>query len=160
MDADVIEPGQPAKPDRTLLAVLIAVGLLVVIALVVVLVRSGVRESLDPSTPEGVVQRYAQAVLDGDDEAAGEYVASTGSSEECDYYERGDLNLRLTFQETDISGSHATVRVSMTQSYGGDLFSNYDYSWDADFTLVKSGDSWLIEETPYEFMACGVAVGK
>ena len=158
MDAKIIEPAtSPAKPDRTLLAILIVVGLLVVIALVVVLVRSGGQQSLDPSTPEGVVQRYAQAVVDGDDEGAVEYL--TKRSEDCEYYyNSGEVNLRLTFQSTEISGDEATVRVSVSTSYGGDPFSNYEYSTDSEFKLVKSGSTWLIEETPYEFIACGSSV--
>ena len=155
MDADVTETTPPAKPDRTLLAILIVVGLLVVIALVVVLVRSGVRESLDPTTPEGVVQRYAQAVIDGDETTAAQYLR--GRSDECDYYEPGPVDLRLTLKSTDISGSHATVFVSVTTSYGysGGLFSSSEYSTDAEFRLVTSGGAWLIEETPYEFISCG-----
>ena len=152
MDAEVIET-PPAKPDRTLMAILIVVGLLVAIALVVVLVRSTVRESLDPSTPEGVVQRYAQAVIDGDDEAATEYL--TGRSDDCDYYDRGSTNLRLTFESTKINGDEAVVLVSISSSYGGDPFSNYEYSYDDEFRLVKAGESWLIETAPYEFLSCG-----
>ncbi len=153
MDTDVSETAQPAKPDRTLLAVLVVVGLLVVIALVVVLVRSTVRESLDPSTPEGVVQRYAQAVIDGDDAAAAAYL--TGRSEDCGYYGSDPANLRLTFDSTTISGNDATVRVSISSSYGGDPFSNYEYTYDDEFRLVKSGGAWLIETAPYEFLSCG-----
>ena len=150
MDAEV---SAKPKPDRTLLAVLIVVGLLVVIALVVVLVRSTVRESLDPSTPEGVVQRYAQAVIDGDDATAAEYL--TGRSEDCGYYDSEPGNLRLTFDSTKISGDEARVQVSISSSYGGDPFSSYEYSYDDEFRLVKSGGSWLIKSAPYEFLSCG-----
>lgn len=157
MDAEVTEPTPPAKPDRTLLAILIAVGLLVVIALVVVLVRNGARESFDPTTPEGVVQRYAQAVIDRDFESADEYLKEP--SEECDYYDRGSVNLRLTFQSTEISGSNATVWVTVSSSYGSGPFSNSEYSYDDRFSLVKSGESWLIDQTPYDFISCsGVGI--
>lgn len=152
MNAEVIEPTPRAKPDRTLLAILIAVGLLVVIALVVVLARSGARESLDPTTPEGVVQRYAQAIIDRDFETADEYLS--GRSDECDYYDRGSVDLRLTLQSTEISGSNATVWVTISMSYGGGPFSSGEYSYDDQFRLVKSGTSWLIEDTPYEFISC------
>ena len=159
MDNEVTQPTPAVKPDRTLLAILVVVGLLVVIALVVVLVRSGARESLDPSTPEGVVQRYAQAVIDGDEATAGEYLSSL--PEECEYYEPYDRgNLRLTFQSTDVSGDTAIVRVSVSTSYGGDPFSNNEYSSDAQFTLVAAGQKWLIEQTPYEFISCDDSVGK
>jgi hypothetical protein len=152
MDDEVMESNPPAKPDRTLLAILIAVGLLVVVALVVVLVRGTARESFAPTTPEGVVQRYAQAVIDGDDETAGQYLVEP--SDECDYYDPGERNLRLTFRSTDTSPTEATVRVTVTTSYSGGLFSDYEYSNDDQFRLVKSGDSWLIRDTPYEFISC------
>ena len=155
MDADVIEPTPPAKPDRTLLAILIVVGLLVVLALVVVLVRSTVRDSFDPTTPEGVVQRYAQAVIDGDEAAAGEYLASR--PEECDYYDRGTADLRLTLRSSEITGSNATVRVSVSTSYSDDPYSNYEYTTNDQFTLVQSGGSWLIEQMPYDFISCDTA---
>lgn len=165
MDAEVTEPIPTVKPDRTLLAILIVVGLLIVVAVVVVLARSGARELLDPSTPEGVVQRYAQAVIDGDDATAAGYI--TERAQQCELYsgyESGDAQLRLTLQSTDISGSNATVRVSVTTSYdgsyGGDPFSNSEYSYDAEFTLVSSGGSWLIKETPYEFLPCDASYNK
>ena len=154
MDAEVKETPKPAKPDRTLVAVLVVVGLLVVIALVVVLVRSTVRESLDPSTPEGVVQRYAQAVIDGDDATAAKYL--TGRSEDCGYYDSETGNLRLTFDSTKVTGNEAVVLVSISSSYGGDPFSNYEYSYEDEFRLVKSDGAWLIESAPYEFLSCEV----
>jgi hypothetical protein len=45
------------------------VGLLVAVSLVVVFGR-GEPKLLDASTPEGVVQRYSAAVLDGDEDTA------------------------------------------------------------------------------------------
>ena len=59
------------KPDRTLLIVIATVVALVVVALVVVFTRGGAAP-LDESTPAGVVQRYTQAVVAGDQEAARE----------------------------------------------------------------------------------------
>lgn len=158
MDNDVPEPVARAKPDRTLLAVLIVVALLVVLALVAVLVRGTARESLDPNTPEGVVQRYAQAVIDGDDATASQYLA--GRLDGCDYYERGTGKLRLTFRSSTISGDSATVLVTVTTSYGGDLFGNGEYSYDEQFRLVSSGESWLISEAPYDFLTCSGAENK
>jgi hypothetical protein len=158
MDAEVTESAPPAKPDRTLLAILVIVGLLVVTALVVVVVRGTVRDSLDPSTPEGVVQRYAQAVIDGDDAAAGDYLA--GPVDDCEYYGRESTDLRLTLQSTKITGSTARVLVSVSTSNGGGPFSNYEYSYDDEFRLTKSGETWLIEYTPYEFGTCDFTGGN
>lgn len=168
MNAKAVEPAEPtpsaaspaaAKPDRTLLAVLIAVGLLVVIALAVVLARSAVRETFDEATPEGVVQRYAQAVIDGDDDAAAEYLAAR--ADECKYYyEDTSVDRRLTFRSSDISGGNATVSVTVSTSYGGVPFTSYQSSYDTEFRLTKVDGTWLIKTAPYEFISCGVAVVK
>jgi hypothetical protein len=152
MEAEIIEPAAPAKPDHTLLAILIVVALLLVIAVVVVLVRTSARATLDAASPEGVVQRYSQAVLDGDDATAAKYFK--GSPDDCGYYDSQSDNLRLTFKSTHISGDTATVRVTVSQNYGGGPFSNYEYSTDERFTLVKSSGTWVIIEAPYEIILC------
>lgn len=149
---DDTQPPKAATPDRTLLAVLIAVGLLVVIALVVVVVRNATPEMLDSSTPAGVVQRYAQAVIDDDGVAAGAYLVA--SPDDCSYFDRADRDLRLSLRSTEISGDRATVRVAVTTSYGDGPFSSSESTSDDTFTLVKSQDGWMIEETPYEFISC------
>ncbi len=57
----------------TLAALIGGVVLVVVIALIAVFARGGAAP-LDPATPEGVVQRYSQAVVDGDTQTALTYV--------------------------------------------------------------------------------------
>ena len=54
------------RPRWALVALLAGVGLVVVIALVAVFARGGPTQ-YDADTPEGVVQRYSQAVVDGDE---------------------------------------------------------------------------------------------
>ena len=159
MDDDRTPPLPPVRPDRTLLVVLLIVAALVVVALVVVLVRGATRETLDPSTPEGVVQLYSRAIIDGDELAAGQYLST--SPHDCEFFYDDELdNIRLTLKDTTISGEHATVCVSVTTSYGGGggLFGNGEYSTDDEFLLVKSDDRWLVSSTPYEFDSCGAVV--
>lgn len=158
MDAETPETAPHAKPDRTLLAILIAVGLLVVIALVVVLVRGSAHTVLDASTPEGVVQRYAQAVIDGDDVTTAQYLESR--SEDCQYYEPSPVKVRLAFRSTDIHGDRATVLVTVTSSYYGGFLGSGEYSNEEQFVLAKSGGHWLIVDTPYEFLSCAPANGE
>ena len=57
-------PGEPrrAGPDRTLLAIMAAIAVIVIIALAVVFTR-GEPAPLAESTPAGVTQRYAAAVI-------------------------------------------------------------------------------------------------
>ena len=53
--------------------ILCLIGALVVVALVVVFTR-GAPAPLDESTPEGVVQRYSAAVIEGDEATAITYL--------------------------------------------------------------------------------------
>ncbi|WP_251024613.1 hypothetical protein [Arthrobacter sp. ISL-65] len=62
----------PPRPDRTLISVLAIIAGLVAVALAVVFFR-GAPEPLAESTPAGVVQRYAAAVLSSDGAAAARY---------------------------------------------------------------------------------------
>lgn len=161
MDAEVTKSTPQARPDRTLFAVLVAIGLLVVIAIVVVLVRGAAPQSFDASTPEGVVQRYAQAVIDHDGATASSYLSD--DSKDCEYYGPSGAdygNVRLTLQSTDVNGDRATVHVSVATNYGGGPFSGSEYVRDDIFVLVESGDSWLIEQSPYEFVTCDLASGE
>ena len=75
----VPDPGQTppptGRPSRALLIVLALILTLVAVALVVVFTR-GQPAALAADTPDGVVQRYASAVLEGDDTAAGAYLSA------------------------------------------------------------------------------------
>ena len=66
------------RPDRILIVILSVIAGLVVLALAAVFF-SGRPEPLAEDTPAGVVQRYAAAVLDGDEAGAARYL--TESSE-------------------------------------------------------------------------------
>jgi len=156
MDDTEVTPPPVARsdPDRTLIAILAAIAVIVVVALVVVLTR-GAAAPLDESTPEGVVQRYAQAVAGGDDAAALEYLAPSADLE-CYDYDTGADRARLTFVSTDITGDTAIVTVNLTATYGYSLFGSSQSSYQERFELVKSGTAWQITTAPYEFAVCGV----
>jgi hypothetical protein len=158
MDAEVTpEPERRRSPDTTLVAILIAIAVLVVVAIIVVLSR-GTVAPLDPSSPEGVVQQYAQAV--SDDRDAVEYLAPE-AREQCDdfYYGTSD-SARLTFVGTMVTGDVARVTVSITSTYGYSLFGSSQSSYEEVFTLTRDGDSWLITEAPYEFRTCDLNAGN
>lgn len=138
--------------DRTLIAILAAIGVIIVVALVVVLSR-GAAVPLDASTPEGVVQRYAQAVTDGRDDDARSYV-SPAADIECYDYDTGTDQARMTFVSTDISGNKATVTVKLTTTYGYSLFGSSQSSYEEQFELMKSDTAWEITRAPYQFGVC------
>src|SRR5690606_32090176 len=104
------------RPDRTLLIVLAAVAALVVVALLVVFTR-GAPAPIDASTPAGVVQRYTEALLAGDEETARGYLVD---GDECERLESGPLDdVRVTLLSTTERESSADVDVSIVTTAGG-----------------------------------------
>lgn len=142
-----------AKPDRALIVVLSIIGALVVLALVVVF-ASGEAPLRDAATPEGVVQRYSDAVIAGDEEAAAQYLTQR-ASEDCTELERPDSNdIRVTLVETTEREQSADVRVSIVTSYPGGLFGADEYEEEAAFDLDRVDDEWKIDEAPWQLTIC------
>ncbi|GAA4380018.1 hypothetical protein [Agromyces bauzanensis] len=142
-----------AKPDRTLIIILSVIGALVVIALVVVFTR-GEPELLDESTPEGVVQRYAAAVIDGDEAAAIDYLVPE-LADDCERFDTGPVqDLRVTLVSTTERDDTADVEVLIVTTYEGGLFGSSQYEEQAVFDLVRADGTWLIESAPWQFTVC------
>lgn len=147
MDAPV------GRRDRTLWVVLVAVAALVVIALIVVFTR-GAAAPLDESTPAGVVQRYTEAVIAGDERAAREYLVAE-VRDDCERIGQGTLDdMRVTLVSTTERGDSADVDVSIVTSSGGGLFGPTEYREDASFDLVREGSDWVVETAPWQLAIC------
>ncbi|MET1051121.1 MAG: hypothetical protein ABWX65_00640 [Mycetocola sp.] len=140
-----------APARRTLIVLLSVLAALVIIALAVVFTR-GEPALLDESTPEGVVQRYTTAVLDGDEDAAMGYLSdeAQGNCGSVESYTSDDL--RLTLVTTNLHDDSADVDVLITTGGGGPFGS--EYSYEDTFRLVADGDSWRVETTPWELAVC------
>ena len=143
----------PPRPDRTLIVMLGVIAALVVVALIVVFTR-GEPELLDESTPEGVVQRYSAAVIEGDEAAATQYlVPELGSP--CDRIDRGPVDgIRVTLVSTTERDDSADVKVLIVTSYEGGLFGSSEYEESGVFDLVAADGRWLIESTPWPLTIC------
>ncbi|MEO6941573.1 MAG: hypothetical protein ABI238_00925 [Terrimesophilobacter sp.] len=142
------------RPDRTLVVILSIITAVAVLALVVVFTR-GAPAQLDPSTPEGVVQSYSNAVISGDRVAAMTLLTSDIRNS-CQRADPSTMSsLRLTLVSTKINGDNATVRVSVSMNPGSGTFGGSAYETDEAFTLVReSGSNWKIETTPWELVIC------
>jgi hypothetical protein len=140
-----------APARRNLFILLSVIAVLVIVSLIVVFTR-GEAELLDESTPEGVVQRYAMAVVDGDDGAAVDYL-SDRARDDCGTIESTVTNdLRVTLISTDLRDDSADVRVQISRHEGGAFGS--EYSYEEDFRLVQDGGDWRIETAPWELTVC------
>ncbi len=141
------------RPDRTLLIVVAAVAALVVIALIVVFTRGGAAP-LDESTPAGVVQRYTEAVIAGDEEAARGYLAAD-VRDGCERLDPGALDdVRVTLESTIDRGDNADVDVSIVTTSSGGLFGPSEYRTEESFALVREGERWVIDSAPWQFAVC------
>ena len=140
------------SPDaRIILWFGIAVGVLVVLAVAFTFVE---RPRLDPDTPEGVVQRYLQAVVEGRQSVARSYL-SDRLQDECDsrfprYLSRDAY--RIEWVDTVVDGSEARVYVLVAEDDLG-VFGSY-YEFDAGFTLWESADGWRITDQEWPWYEC------
>ena len=143
----------PARPDRTLVVILSIIAAVVILALVVVFTR-GTPPPLDPATPEGAVQAYTSAVIDGDPDAAIEFL-TRDVRDNCDRAEPAPaMDLRLTLVSTKVTGDRAVVRVSIANDYGNGPFGGSSYQTDDTFVLRQDGGDWLVDTAPWQLMVC------
>lgn len=142
-----------AGPDRTLLVILSIIAALVAVALAVVFLR-GTPSTIDRTTPEGIVQAYSSAVIDGDRTAAEEFL-SKDLRDNCDAVEPGLASgVRVTLVSTKVRADSATVRVSVFTNYGGGPFGSSESESGSSFDLVKENGSWAITSSPWELTVC------
>ncbi|MFC7849815.1 hypothetical protein ACFUTU_15200 [Arthrobacter sp. NPDC057388] len=153
-------PTRP-RPDRTLIAVLAIIAGLVAVALAVVFFR-GQTELLPENTPAGVVQRYAAAVLDGDEAATRRYSTDgrygTGQPDgPCTQVERPAAGApRVTLVSTVEHADTAEVHVVLATSSGSGPFGNSEYETGAVFGLERVNGNWLVSTAPWQFSICPV----
>lgn len=145
---------EPQRPDRTLLAILAAIAVLVIVALIVVFTR-GQPAPVDEATPAGVVQRYSAAAIAGDEAAAAAYLTADAKARCSSTFERMAAdNLRVTLVSTTERPASADVKVLITVSEGGGPFGSAEYQMEDGFDLVKTGDKWLIDRAPWQLTVC------
>ncbi len=140
------------SPDvRILIWAGVAVALLLVAAVVLTFVKS---PQLDPDSPEGVVQRYLQAVVEGRRSLARSYL-SDRLQDECDSHFPRYLSrdaYRIEWVDTVVDGSEARVDVLVAEDDLG-VFGSY-YEFDAGFTLQESADGWRITDQEWPWYGC------
>ncbi|WP_344739927.1 hypothetical protein [Microbacterium awajiense] len=148
-----VAPDPPARRSRFLLVFLVvAVAVVVVVALVAVFVQ---REPAQygEDTPEGTVQRYSQAVADGDVDAALGYLVSE-VADDCSRVPVDAQDRRITLLESTDRGETATVEVLIVTIYGSGPLGADEYESESVFDLVRDDGGWLIRTAPWELTVC------
>lgn len=143
----------PAPARRSLVILVSAIVLLVIVSLVVVFAR-GEPERLDESTPEGVVQRYSAAVLDGDEDAALEYLADEARVDCGMIHTMNDLRVARVATEESADGDSVDVTVSLGRPSSGGIFDGSSFEYEDTFALVRDGDEWRILTAPWDLAFC------
>jgi hypothetical protein len=137
--------------DRILMVVVAA--MVALSALVVALAAARSPAQLDPRSPEGTVQAYLRAVLDGNHETAARYLDPASG---CDI---GDLDgmgrthpTRVALASSHVDGSNARVRVELTLGADGPFGSGYRET--TTFRLNRPDADWLLTGTPWPLFDC------
>jgi hypothetical protein len=139
------------RPTRVLLLVLAAIAIVAVVAGALAATRRG--HVYDSATPEGVVQAYLAAVIDGNRDAAARFLATESPCSVADldraYLPQG---VRVVLREAQVTGDTARVEVSVATP-SGDPFGSESYEKHT-FRLTRSGGAWLITGEAWPMSGC------
>lgn len=131
--------------------VLVAVA--AVIALTVIALSGGDR---DPSTPEGAAQGYVRAVIEGDDAEA---LASLSPDLGCTATDLRHAwvppSITVRLGKVEAIGTRTVVELIVEENVGP-FGSPYEYR--EYLTMERSGESWVIVETPWPIHFCEAEV--
>jgi hypothetical protein len=133
-------------------------------AALVVLIAAGValgvlREPvlLDPQTPEGTVQAYVQAVLDGEWNDARSHLAEDLEAE-CTAidFRRSWVpdSLTATLDDVRVDGDGAEVVIRLRTAAEPDPFGGR-YEATETFDLIREGTTWRLTGQPWPVYDCG-----
>lgn len=140
------------SPNKILSTILVLTVLLAGLAAVLSATREG--KEFETTRPEGVIQKYLSAVVEGRNEEAAKYFATDSSCDANDL----DSNwvpetVRINLVNAEIEGEKAFVKVAVDISSGGP-FDDY-YTEDHNFRLVRESAGWRILGIPWPMYSCG-----
>jgi len=128
-------------------------GVVAVVALVIVGLARGPAE-FDPGSPEGTIQLYIEALVEGDFDTAASLWDDSGCIPSSSIPSGGSPDASASLVRVEGNDIEATVVVRLTESSRDPLGGLYDYEeW---FTLIRRGDSWRIRQLswPYYDLPC------
>jgi hypothetical protein len=141
--------------DPALAAIVVGAIVLIIAGLVAIPLASRRAPDLASETvPEGVVQRFYQAVYASDYTVAHSYLAAETRAQlsELELQQQLAGQLRQSqarVAETTASTDSATVQVVITHFQPGGLFDSSEWTEQYDVVLKREGDSWKIVSGPF-----------
>ncbi|MGH8913478.1 MAG: hypothetical protein ACRDZM_03080 [Acidimicrobiia bacterium] len=145
------------EEDRKLPAWALPVAGVVAVVALVAIGLSRTPTDLDPETPEGTVQAYIEALVDGDFEAAASFWADTDCHPESPVPTGGAPDVSASLVRSEPNGDDARVVVQITENSQDPLRGIFEYEeW---FSLIREGGSWRIRQPawPYYDQMCEVS---
>jgi hypothetical protein len=134
----------------------LAIGALVLIVIAVIAIPLAGRQTpvLAPiTTPEGVVQRFYDAIYRGDYTAAYAMLSDATQQEQslADFQARWryERESEMRIDNVRLHDSTATVTVTVTHFSPGGLFGGGEWSAQYDVLLERAGETWRIIGSPY-----------
>jgi hypothetical protein len=146
------------KPERVLALVVAVIVLVAIAAAVVVALRP--EPDYEPSTPEGAVQRFLEAVLDDDFASAATYLDPAGACDEQDLIRAGRFDVaRVVLEDVREREDTAQLDVTIVRGGGGGPFDAYEYEEHHTYQLVRSDGGWLLTGEPWPLYFCSEGRG-
>lgn len=146
------------RQDRFLLGILIAIGALIVIALVMFFARRDQQDYTRENSPDGVIHDYALAVINGEYERAYAYLGDARYKPSYEEFRKAFLsrdvdprNAGLEIGEIEVVGDNAYVTVYLLYQ-ASDPFSSGRRSHEIAHLERQNGE-WKLLKMPYSFWA-------
>ena len=138
---------------RRVLSVLVVITVLLA-AVAAYLSSTTENTKYSPNTPEGVVQLYLTAAIEGKNDKAVNYLSSNSECSASDL-DRSWMpeSVRVNLGNTDTDGATVYVDTLIDISSGGP-FDDY-YTEKHSFRLVKESGNWRIQGIPWPMYSCG-----
>jgi hypothetical protein len=145
-------PGANSLSSNRILIMIVALALILA-AVAASLNSSREVEELSANSPEGVVQLFLEAVVEGKSENAEQYFSSTTNCDSSDI-DRSWMPERVRVNLTEIEkiGDRAFIEIAVDTSSGG-LFAD-NYIERHNYRLAKESGSWRILGIPWPLYAC------
>lgn len=154
-DTQTTRTGSRLPIDRGLLLLVGGALLLILLGLIAIPLSAWREPTLAAAnTPEGVVQRFYQAVYRDDYATAYSYVSADARQRMTleEFQQQTGLrqdNSRIQLSKTTISGESATVTVTESHFYPGGPFDSGEWSSDSKVLLRREGQDWKITSGPF-----------
>ncbi|MBI4202769.1 MAG: hypothetical protein HY532_06645 [Chloroflexi bacterium] len=152
-----------SSSTRWLIGIALGVALLTIVSAVIALARERDAPLLPEGTPEGVVQRFLNAIQGRDYVQVHSYLSSqlqtycTASHirESLRWWEENTRNIRVELlSTTEVEDGKKEVRVRVTEVTTSPPFGANEYSHQEFYLLVQQDESWRIDEPPWPIGWC------